>query len=208
MIRICTCLLLTEYSRTAAIDELLISHDGRYEFAYYYCSFSNAESLNTHNILGSILAQICVDSDPVYMEVKSKYEELAKKSLSKTVRLETDVLVSLITQQAKHRKHLCIAIDGINECRDPCEVLTALEKILKSNTNIQLLISSINEKGIEQSVSRMPKVYDLTVSPQKVESDVCILVHNALERHTRLKELPRSLKSEITTRLTDGAEGM
>ncbi len=154
------------------------------------------------------MAQICTDSDPVYFDLKSKFEELAKKSLSKSVKLDVDVLVDLIIQQAKYRKQLCIAIDGVNESSDPCGLLMAFERILNSTTGVKLLISSINEKGIEQSVLRMPKIYDITVSPQKVESDVSVLVHTALERHTRLKELPQSLKDEVATRLTDGAEGM
>ena len=190
------------------IDELLISHENRNDFAYFYCSFTNAESLHIHNILGSILAQICIDSDPVYLELKSKFAEVTKKSLSKSIKLDVDLYVSLIIQQAEYRGGLRIVIDGINECSNPSELLNALERILSSTNGVQLLISSINEKGIEQSVMQMPRMYDITVSPQKVESDVNKMVHRALETHTRLKELPQDLKDEINTRLTDGAEGM
>lgn len=142
------------------------------------------------------------------MDLQSKFEELCRNSLSKGIKLDVDVLVDLIIQQANHRNYLCLVVDGINECSDPCGLLMAFEKILVSTKGVQLVISSINEKGIEQSVLRMPKIHNMKISPKKVESDVSVLVQFALVEHPRLKELPQNLKSEIREKLTKGAEGM
>ena len=199
---------LTDKPRTAAIDELLERRNPHHNVAYFYCSFSNAESLETHSILGSILAQICVNTDPVYHELMSKYMELSSKSVSKGVKLDDDVLVELVTKQAKLREHLHIVIDGVNECSDPGELLKAFTKILNSVKGVQLLISSINEKKIRQSLSQMPKLYEVTASPRLIRSDIFLLVHSALKTQPRLEELPQSMKDEIATRLTHGAEGM
>ena len=54
----------------------------------------------------------------------------------------------------------------------------------------------------------MPKIYEVTVSPKKIREDVGLLVHSALETHTRLQQLPQSLKHDIIVRLTNGADGM
>ena len=200
--------MLTNCLRTAVIDELLISHDSRHDLAYFYCTFSNAESLHTHNILGSIFAQICIDSDPVYLELKSKYADLSRKTFSKIAKLDVDVLVGLIVQQAKYREHLYIVVDGVNECSDPSGLVKAFESILNSATGVQLLISSINEKKIQQLLLLMPKIYEVTASSEMIKSDVSLLVHSALETHPRLKELPQTLRGDIATRLTYEAEGM
>lgn len=157
--------------------------------------------------MGSILAQILTDSDAVYEQARAKYLELSARSKFKPTRLDVDALVELIIQHARYRKRLCIVLDGINECNDPYELLQALGKILTA-TSVQLLVSSMNERGIERSIARMPKVYHITVSPQSIRPDVNLLVHSALETHARLKALPRELKKDIIIKLTDRAEGM
>lgn len=126
----------------------------------------------------------------MYLQLKSKYADLSSQPFSKSAKLDVDVLVGLIRQQVKRRKHLYIIVDGINECYDPSGLLEALQSILKSVSGIQLLVSSINEKKIHQSMLRMPKFHEVTLSPSVVESDVRILVHSALETRPRLKELP------------------
>ncbi|KAL9046164.1 MAG: hypothetical protein Q9214_000932 [Letrouitia sp. 1 TL-2023] len=193
---------------TAAIGELLASHEGLHNVAYFYCSFSHDESLHTHNVLGSILAQICTQSDPVYGEIRAKYATSSKKSSSKPAKLDVGDLVDLIIRQAQCRQRLHLVIDGINECSDPYNLLQAFEKILTSASGVQLLISSINEKGIEKSIDHMPKTYEVTISPKNIRHDINLLVYSALETHPRLRALPLDLKSDISVKLTDGAEGM
>ncbi|KAL9609937.1 MAG: hypothetical protein Q9167_005333 [Letrouitia subvulpina] len=191
-----------------AIGELLATHEGLYDFAYFYCSFSQDESLHTHNVLGSILAQICTQSDPLYGEIRAKHATASKKSSSKPAKLDVDDLVDLIIRQARYRQRLHLVIDGINECSDPYNLLQALEKILISASGVQLLISSINEKGIEKCVNHMPKTYEVTILPKNIRHDVSLLVYSALENHPRLRALPQDLKSDISVKLTNGAEGM
>ena len=186
----------------------MASRESLFDFAYFYCSFSNDESLQTQNILGSILAQICVESEPVYDEVRTKHADTTTRSTSQSARLGVDVLVDLIIRQAQHRKQLYIVIDAINESNDPCSLLQALDKILKSASGVQLLVSSINEKGIERIIDQMGKTFEVTISPNDIREDVGLLVDSALTTHPRLMALPETLKDDISKRLTDGAEGM
>ena len=192
--------------RTTAIGELLASHADEFDLAYFYCSFSDDESLHTQNILGSVLAQVC--SDSIYHEARAKYAELSKQALSKTARLDADVLVDLIIKQARQRGHLFIVVDGINECSDPQGVLEYFERILKGAPRVQLLVSSIYEKGIENSMNRMPRPFDMIISPKTINDDVRLHVKSALTTHPRLRQLPQSLKDEIVLKLTNGAAGM
>ena len=193
---------------TAAIDALLKCHEGRFDFAYFYCSFSNDESLHTQNILGSILAQIMAESEVLYGEIRSKFAEISAKSTSKPARLGVEALVDLLVRQAQSRKGIYVAIDAVNECSDPFELLHALSRILKSTTGVQLLISSIHEKGIGKAIDSIPSSYEITVSPKDIRSDVNLLVYSALENNPRLKVLPQDLKDDIGVNLTDRAEGM
>ena len=179
-----------------------------YDFAYFYCTFTNDESTHTQNILGSILAQISREGDAVYEETRATYAQSSTTFASAPPQLETDALVGLIARQAQNRRRLHLVVDGVNECSDSYGLLSALEKLLKSANGVQLLISSINEKGIEQSVDRMPKSFQVTISARDIRHDISTLVSSTLKNHPRLSVLPPDLKADITTELTDGAQGM
>lgn len=158
--------------------------------------------------MGSILAQTCMESDPVYEIIRAKYAGRSGRPTSKPPRLDVDALVDLIIRQAQYRKHLYIALDGVNECSDPCGLLQALKRILTSATGVRLLMSSINEKGIERSIACMPKTFEVTIAPTNIQCDVRLFVSSALETHPRLKALPQGLKDDIGVKLTNGAQGM
>ena len=160
------------------------------------------------NILGSLLAQILTDSDPVYSEVRAEYADASKRSTSKPLRLDVKALIKYIIRQAQYRSQLYLVVDGINECSEPINLLQALQEILQSTSRVKLLASSINEKGIDQAMAGMPNIYGVTISPRSIRHDVSLLVSSALENHSRLKALPQELKGEVHMKLTNGAEGM
>ena len=149
-----------------------------------------------------------MDSEPVYDEARAKYVESSRKHSSRPPQLDVGDLVKLIIRQAQNRKHLRLVIDGINECNDPNGLLETLEQISKSARGVQILISSINEKGIEKNVTCMPDFHGITISPKDIRDDVGVLVHSTLSSHVRLKALPQALKDDIVNKLTKGAEGM
>lgn len=158
--------------------------------------------------MGSILAQTCIESDPVYENIRAKCAGRSGRPTSKPPRLDVDALVDLIIRQAQYHKHLYIALNGVNEYSDPYGLLQALKRILTSATGVRLLMSSINEKGIERSIACMPKTYKVTIAPTNIQYDVRLFVSSALETHPRLKALPQGLKDDIGVKLTNGAQGM
>ncbi len=136
------------------------------------------------------------------------YEDLSKDRVSIPKSLETHVLVDLLIKQAKSRGKLYIIIDGVNECSDPFELLEGLQRILDSAACIRILLSSINEKGIESSLKEMPNLIAKAVLPGDVEHDIGLLVQSTLESHRRLKQLSPKLKENIASALGSGAQGM
>lgn len=194
--------------RTAVIQEFLSIGDDSFKFAYFYCSFSNDTSLDAQNILGSIVAQICTDSSPVYGELEQKYSEALKKPSPNPPRLDNDTLVSFVVQQAQVHRSIRLVVDGINECNDPEHLLLLLMKILESTQNVHLLISSIDEVHIHKIMNRMPNLLQLTASPSTIYDDVCLLVWHSLESKPRLKALPPNLQLEVSMKLRHGAHGM
>ncbi|KAG8529472.1 uncharacterized protein KY384_006109 [Bacidia gigantensis] len=179
------------------------------QLAYFYCSFSNDESLHTEHILGSILAQLCDEHDQAYYALRQKFASLAKEATSKAIpKLDIDTLVTLLIQHVKSRGRVYLVIDGINECIDPHEVLYCLEKILTAGAVVQLVVSSINERSVDKCIDQMPSCFNYTISPSTISNDVELLVKHAVEANSRLKELPQSVKLDVISKLTDGAKGM
>lgn len=191
---------------TTMIDELLVTQKS-HDIAYFYCSFSNDQTLHTQHILGSLLAQICSEYDALYEDLRSMYIDARQKTLGKPSMPEIDVLSSLLKMQADTR-HLYILIDGINECGDPYEILQSLNDISKDPSNIRLFLSSINEKGIENYVSAMPALCIETLRPEDIKHDISMLVLSTLELQPRLRQLPQNLKHDIVRALSKGAQGM
>ncbi|KAL9124775.1 MAG: hypothetical protein Q9217_005928 [Psora testacea] len=193
---------------TAAIEELSSASKIRNDLAYIYCSFSNDQSLQTRNILGSILAQICSITDPVYNEIESMYKTSCGEKLGRPSRLEVNVLAGLITKQAQYQKGVYILIDGINECGSPGELLDALKSISTSTSGVRIFLSSINEKDIAEHLLGMPRLHVETLEPNDIRNDIRLLVGSNLESHPRLKQLSPGLKNDIAHALTEGAEGI
>lgn len=192
---------------TAVVEELLPTRGESYDLAYFYCSFSNDQTLHTQNILGSLLAQICPNSAPLYEEIQSIYVDVSAKTLGKPPRPEMDVLSNLLVRQAEKRP-LYILIDGINECGQPHEILQTLASISKSASNIRIFLSSINEKGIGDYIQAMPALSIENLRPQDIRPDITLLVHSTLETQPRLKQLSSDLKDDIVWALGEGAQGM
>ena len=193
---------------TAAIEKLSLASQIRDNLAYFYCSFSNDQSLHTQNVLGSILAQLATIAEPVYKELESLYVTSRGKAMGRPTQLETAVLTDLITKHVQHKDRAYFLIDGINECGSPGELLNALKTIQTSTNNVRIFLSSINENDIAEHLRAMSNLHVETLSPTDIRGDVALLVDSSLKSHPRLIQLPPNLKDDIAQTLTVRAEGM
>lgn len=175
--------------------------------AYFYCSFSDNESLDMVNILGSILAQLCGSPDK-YEKIKSKFDRESKKSFGKLEKMDADQSVPLIIERIREQGKTFVFVDAVNECSNPEEVLNPLKTIANSCDNVHMFFSSINEKGIEDFLQQMPRLMIRALEPWHMMDDIHMLVQANLETHPRLRHHTPQLKNEITQALSCGAQGM
>ena len=195
---------------TAAVDRLFSSIALAGDIAYFYCSFSNDETLKTINVLGSLLSQLLQMSDPGYDDLLAQYNALCAQTNDRPTRPEKQTLVNAMCQRAGSENPTYFLIDGLNECGDPTEILEALQSVTETCSNVRILISSINEKGIEEQLERFPKVHIETLSPRSanMRHDIHLLISSSLNTSSRLKRLPADLKADVEYALTHGAQGM
>jgi hypothetical protein len=194
--------------RTTALEWISSRKAGSaVQIAYFYCSFADKESLEPLNILGSILAQLCKPSAPIYEKVEALYDEMSKNNSTTTRKLSTDELVALIVEQISYEKSY-IFVDGINECEHAFDILKSLKTIARSSGLVRIFLSCINEKDIQASLQEFPDLFTLTLRPIDIISDIRLLVQANLDSHPRLCHHSPALKMEITHALTEGAQGM
>lgn len=192
---------------TAAVNRLFSYVDGAEDVAYFYCSFSNDETLKTINVLGSLLAQLLHVADPVYEDVLAQYNALCAQTNGRPTRPEKQTLVNALCRAgSENTKYLLV--DGLNECGDPTEILEALQSMTEACSDVRILISSINEKGIEEQLESFPGLHIQTLGPRSTRHDIHLLISSSLETSSRLKRLPADLKADIEYALTHGAQGM
>lgn len=194
--------------RTTILEEMLSELGERDKLAYFYCSFSDSESLDPINILGSILAQLCSPEECIRGTVGELYEKNTK-AFGKPQRLGSEKLVELILQQINDDHRTLIFLDAINECGSSHAILSNIESLLtRSGARIHICLSSINERDIEDHLQKLPNLYVKNLEQQEMTIDINILVCDYLENHSRLKQHSRKLKDEIISALTQGAQGM
>ena len=181
--------------------------EAKEKIACFYCSFTDNESLDVLNILGSILGQLC-NSSKEFEELQSAYDKETATSSGKPQKMGVDQLIAFIIQRAKNSARTFIFLDAVNECSDPDRIITCLKTISKSCDNVYTFMSSINEKGIEESLQQMSRLVVYTLHPRDIGTDINLLVQEKLHNHPRLRHHTPQLKEEITVALIHGADGM
>lgn len=197
--------------RTTVIEFLLTYASGsalnppETSVAYFYCSFYDRDSLNTAFILGSLAFQLCEYKDEVYQKLLSH----AGGNFSKTSsQIPHEELIKLMIEASAKRRRVVILIDGINECEDPPAVLEYLKTLVKNaRCTLNLFISAINEKGIEQSLRDVPLITHKLQSTD-IKSDVHRYIRERMESSSRLRIQSPQLKALIEWRLVHGVQGM
>lgn len=156
---------------TTTIETTIHKNDGHDRVAYFYCSFTDSESLGTANILGSILAQLCKPEDKICKKLESLYDERLGSRTGKPIRLTVDHLINLVIELDQCLERVHILVDAVNESGNWYNISQSFESITKSLSDqaaLHLFISSINEKGIDRSMQKLPNIIIETLSPRDI----------------------------------------
>jgi hypothetical protein len=196
--------------RTTALEKLL-SVETQGTVAYYYCSFSDNASLDTANIFGSILSQLCPPDSKGFDSIQSAYDTACGTSTSPP-KLKARQLLELLLEVVQIKPKTYLFIDAVNECNEPEEILDLLGKLSETGpeTQVHIFLSSINEKGIEEQLDQWkpPFFIAVTLRARDIQDDIDLLIQASIASSSRLSKQPEIVKKEITDVLKGGAQGM
>lgn len=199
--------------RTTALDYCTSMHEKSGRTAYFYCSFSEIQSLDTRNILGSILVQLSTPDVKTVEQMGLLYEKSSEPGRARLFKPQIKDLIDLIFQLAQKHSGIQIFIDAVNECEDPLDIINSLKILMtlmkeSSQAPIRVFLTSINEREIEMSLEDVPNLLTETLRHRHIEGDMGLLIDAKLHNHPRLKRQSKELQHEIAWTLIRGAQGM
>lgn len=174
---------------------------------YYYCDFSEHKSLQTSNILATIIKQL-LTSVVIQDKIKEKLG-LVYKPFSRVAAPEEalDILLMVI----EHFSRVFIFIDGLDECmkEERSAILTAIHELRHTDrSKVHILITSQEAADI---ATTMEGSAHLHISAGTNSRDIASFVEGSIRSNIRAGNLviqDPSLEKVIVTALVDGAQGM
>jgi hypothetical protein len=195
--------------------------DGSKNFGYFYCTSHGADTSGKSIavVFKTLLQQLC-PRPKVPRAIQSLYDICDEGRLdhrSPTVHELAGTLVDIITPSnpslipAPDLQDYYLLIDGLDELEPPSrdELLKELRPIVFQNfPNIHVLLTSRNDKEIEESLQQGVVWYSLPVDTESVQADIRIFVRSEIQSHPQLRGLPRNTQDTILDMVIQQSGGM
>lgn len=172
-------------------------------FAYFYCSFNDKVSQRPTTVLGALIWQLCIQLPALWADAAAVYAELNARDLRD---LDLDNLLKLFDAARRLTGKIFILLDGPNECESPHEVLEVLQRMVKNNKHLRLLISSTDdlEVGI---VGQGKQLLAVNMDLSRVHDDIRAYLEQKVQRERRLRRLPKTLQQKVIEQIIANCEG-
>lgn len=193
----------------AAIREALqhAATGSRVGIAFFFCDYKNPDTWDTTNILGAIATQLAWQNESAFAKLKDYYDKI-KPRLGTQLRPDPEDLHEVIIEESEAFERVLLVVDGLDECGDNAEkVSRALSDLIQEIPNLSSAFFSRDEAGIRDILQDH---FD-QISIAAHSEDISLYVGAELEKRIELGHLrifDTTLKDEILSRLTSGAQGM
>jgi hypothetical protein len=177
----------------------------RQAVAFHYCDFRTASSLNSTNILGSIVRQVVSQSSHLPSVVQTLYDDLVNVRAPGIDDFQ-DLLAKISGMSCEM---IYIIVDGLDECPDRKSFLQAVSGLSECSVkqNFRILVTSRPSQDIRQSFEKMGSSI-FGVGPDQIAKDVELHVKTEILKQPKLSKLPHDIKESTRKSITSGAQGM
>ncbi|KAK2754802.1 hypothetical protein FQN54_006695 [Arachnomyces sp. PD_36] len=189
------------------IEEALKETDSSVAVAFFFCNHGNNLSQSLNNILGTLAAQIAMQSDGAFSYLEEYYRELnPSRHLERSPSLMG--LNQVIRDMAGGFDNIFIIVDGLDECGDDADgVVEALHSLATSEDCINMALLSRDEQNIRAELE--DSFFHVEIAAHK--EDLQLYVPAEIDKRMQTKKLrikSASFKDEITRKLIGDADGM
>ena len=173
--------------------------------AFFYCSFTDQNSQDVQNMLGSFLVQMC-DSNPVcWKELENQYLKRKGKLPHEPKTMDLETMKLLVRQMSMHFQETLLFLDALNESRQHQKIFATLLNLISDGLKIRIVLSSTEE--ILPTISPQQGML-VSMEANHIAKDIAKVVDLRLEADERLCDLPSNLKRDIKRTLERGSDGI
>ena len=178
--------------------QLVARDDPQTAVAYFYCSFNEAASQDSSNMVGSIISQVSTVCPNLLKGMKVDSARSERPTLE-------DLEERLTSQTAL--KSL-ILVDAVNECKNVEPMIKTLLRLAESASDIRVLFTSTEEDPCITELADLetPKALALTMSA--LNTDIDIFIEAKIKEKRNLQLLPPEMREEVRNTLSSKADGM
>lgn len=174
---------------------------------YFYCDYADHRTLDTCNILGSILLQLLRTKpipEPLVAMIKKCYEDGLRTP-------ETKELIAIICTAVESFPEIFIVIDGLDECKKNVwqDVLVLIKDLIQKKTPcVKIFVSCREEDQILQGLAQYSHIQ---ISTEVVSRDISAFIQGTVRSRLDSGDLKihnSTLEKDITQKLEAKAQGM
>ncbi len=176
-----------------------------WHLSYFYIDFRRNEAQEVVNIMGSLVAQICSQSNLFPDELEQAYDQ-STSSPGQRLRPTLSLLSSvLMTVTVIH--DVVLLVDALDECERPQDASAFLITLQHSCRNVRVLVTSRAHPEVQEGLQLYPGIR-LEGHTKEVNRDIAFYINQRLENARQLQWLSESVKRDISSLLVEKSEGM
>lgn len=171
-------------------------------FAYHYCAFSDPDSQQPVNILGSLVAQISAWQPGILEDLKEAFERDKARKQGKT--LQVWELEQVLVQHITTFSTAIILVDALNESEDFHGTVTCILNLLRKLPNLKVLVTSTSSAATA-AANKCPHLIEIQMNPNE---DIETFVEASLSDHGALGYLSPECRERVRAVLIGKANQM
>ena len=166
----------------------------RLSLGFFFCSFTDQDSQDPQNVLGSLLTQICDMHPKLWSNIEDCY--LAKKGPSSQIpkRLQLQEIERFLVQSIGQVGETLIIVDALNESKHGQKIFQTLMHLLQNSISARLMMSSTENIHFDLPLRQ---ALIIKIEPGKTGKDIDECIKAWLKEDDNLCSLPKALKEEI-----------
>lgn len=169
-------------------------------FAYHYCAFSDPDSQQLVNILGSLALQVSAWQPGILEDLKGKFERDKARKQGKTLQIWElkQVLVKYIATFST----AIILIDALDESKDFFGTVNCVLSLLQQLPNLKVMMTS-TRRATTDGTNQWPHLIEIEMQP---DEDIRTFVEATLSDHVALSRLSSECREMVRSVLIGNAD--
>ena len=173
---------------------------------FFFCRYSQPQSLTARSILGSIARQLVSTLD----NASDILQVLAKKLIDDSFTLLPEDMCEIISSAVNKDTPVTLVIDALDECIakvEVAQVVSCLRKLLERNI-IRLLFSTRTNSSVAKFMAEHFPLEGVTLSELVMAEEMRAFVCHEFERRRHIRVLDATMEKKVKDVLISASAGM